>query len=99
MWIYFPLEDWSVLSYSRRVERLSLQFPGGVDVVFRNLRFKRGRLGLCDLYAVQRADNLNVALCGSSESCLEQNQSEAQSVWENGCHGDDGDRQRHEGMQ
>lgn len=71
MWkhgLFSPLEDWSVLSYSRWVECLSLQFPCGVDIVFRYQRLKRGRLFLCYLHTVQRSDNLNVALCGGSET-------------------------------
>lgn len=46
------------------MERLALQFPGGVKVLLRNLRLKLGGLRLCDLHAVQRADHLDVALCG-----------------------------------
>lgn len=50
-------------SYSRRVQRLALQLPGGVQVLLRDLRLKLGHLRLCDLHAVQRADDLDVAFC------------------------------------
>lgn len=56
-----------VCSYSRRVQRVSLQFPDAVKVLLWNLRLKLGRLGLRDLHAVQRANDLDVALCRGLE--------------------------------
>lgn len=55
--------------YGRRVERLSLQLPGGVKVLGRDLRLELGRLGLGDLHAVERAHNLDVALCRGLGQC------------------------------
>lgn len=54
---------WVDHSYGRRVQRLSLQFPGGVNVTLWDLGLKLGRLRLSDLHAVQRTDNLDFTPC------------------------------------